>query len=94
MVVSKSAVEFIQGEGLEAFWRKRLEFAKVETQDPMIIARAYASAGEVEEALRHLELAYQERHTFLVFDLKNHPQWDCLRHQPRIIKLLKRLNLD
>jgi len=81
-------------EGAEAFWRQRLQFIREKTSDPVQLAGACACAGQTDEALGLLERAEGERHVYLTWDLKTHPQWDSLRGEPRFKRLLVRLRLD
>lgn len=80
-------------EGRPAFWRKRLESIRLRSDDPLILADAAAGAGETAAALGYLETAQMNHHDFLVLRLKNDPEWDSLRAEPRFKKLLIELNL-
>ena len=78
-------------QGQRAFWNKRLEGLRSRTSDPLILAEASSMAGHVNEALTFLEQAYREHHDFLGANLKNAPEWDILRDQPRFNQLLTKM---
>jgi len=56
------------------------------------IAALYLALGEPEEAIAHLEKAYEERDVRLGF-LKIDPKWDALRGDPRFVSILERVGL-
>jgi hypothetical protein len=57
------------------------------------IAALHASLGDVDEAFRWLETAFEERATGLAF-LRCHPRLDPIRKDPRYPPLVKRAGLD
>jgi TolB-like protein len=59
----------------------------------LAVARAYVALGEVEQAFKWLERAYQERDGYLV-TLKVAPLYDPLRSDPRFDELLRRVGLQ
>ena len=56
-------------------------------------AAVWLGLGETNEALEHLEKAYLERESSLVFS-KAQPLVDSLRLEPRFKALLRNMNLD
>lgn len=56
-----------------------------------LIAAVYAALGDKNEALARLDQAYAERSWYLGF-LKNDPQVDSLRSEPRFQELVRRMN--
>lgn len=83
-----------------ALWGKRQEAAQVllELQEiaqnryvsPVELAMIHGALGEMDQAYRYLDEAYQERASFLVF-LKVDPRFDSLRKDPRYNALLRRM---
>jgi serine/threonine protein kinase/tetratricopeptide (TPR) repeat protein len=59
----------------------------------MYQAQIHFSLGDLEEGLRLLELAADQRSGWIPF-LRSEPGWDSLRKDPRFIALLRRLHLD
>lgn len=57
------------------------------------IAALHATLGDVDEAFRWLDVAYEERSTGLVL-LRVHPRLDRIRQDPRYEPLLRRVGLD
>ena len=57
------------------------------------LAALYNGLGENEKALDHLEKAFTDRDSLMVF-LKVEPKWDNLRSEPRFVELMKKMNLD
>ncbi len=57
------------------------------------IAALYLALGEAEEAIAHLERAYEERDARLSF-LKIDPKWDALRADPRFLSMQQRVGLE
>jgi serine/threonine-protein kinase len=77
--------------GYEGFLRAWIEGWKArEEVQPTSMAMLYARVGEVDEAFRHLERAYEERTRALVY-LKIEPQFDRLRDDPRYDDLVRRM---
>jgi TolB-like protein len=58
---------------------------------PYAVARIYAILGEMDEALRWLEIAYRE-HTAHLVCLKTDPRFDGIRSESRFHDLLRRMN--
>ena len=56
-------------------------------------AQIYAGLGEREAALDHLEKAFTERDSSMVF-LKVEPKWDSLRNDPRFVELMRKMKFD
>ena len=71
--------------------------AKVSKEDqlncPVWMAQAYVSLGDYPSALDELEYGYSV-HSLAIPIMKNDPNLDSLRKEPRFIALLKKLNLD
>jgi len=65
-------------------------YFKFKYQSSYAIAVIYAGLGETDEALKWLEIACDERATWMIF-LKVHPYFDNLRAEPRFQELLQRL---
>ncbi len=86
--------DVLRDKGQAAFWIKRAEVMRDQTQDPLILAEACAMAGQTGDALNFLEKAYQAHHDFLVQRLKPDPEFDSLRTEPRFQNLLKLLRLS
>jgi TolB-like protein/tetratricopeptide (TPR) repeat protein len=59
---------------------------------PVRIALIYAMLGEKDQALAHLERAYEDRSTSLVY-LKVEPAWDGIRGDVRFGDLLRRVGI-
>lgn len=57
------------------------------------IAALHATLGDVDEAFRWLDVAYEERATGLVL-LRVHPRLDRIRQDPRYKPLLRKVGLD
>ncbi|HEV8657546.1 MAG TPA: tetratricopeptide repeat protein, partial [Thermoanaerobaculia bacterium] len=62
---------------------------------PEFIARAYAAAGDIDDALRWLERLIRERPNYarISIDLPPHPAFAALRKDPRYIALRRQLGL-
>jgi tetratricopeptide (TPR) repeat protein len=58
---------------------------------PYDLAIMYAILGKLEQALAHLEGAYEERSGVLVWGLQHDPRLDGLRGDTRFAQLLRRL---
>ena len=54
------------------------------------LAVLYAQLGEKERAFAFLEKAYEERHPWIGF-LKNDPQFEPLRSDPRFADIVRRI---
>ena len=65
--------------------------AKHEYVAPWAFANDHLGLDELEDALDHLEDAYEERSPGLIFLL--HPAWDPLRDHPRFQDLRRRVGL-
>jgi tetratricopeptide (TPR) repeat protein len=59
---------------------------------PIWVVFLYAGLGDKERAFTWLDKAYQERSTWLIY-LKEFPDFDPLRSDPRFQELLKKVNL-
>ena len=95
MAEMRSAYETV---GLAGYLRKENELrqkrlAEGKYQSPLDIAMNYAFAGADSEALDWLERAVDE-HTPWLPELKNEPNWDGIRSQPRFAALLKKIGLE
>jgi tetratricopeptide (TPR) repeat protein len=88
--------EAYQAKGMRGFWQKKLELMKkrAERQDALLfdIAVICARLGDKEQAFAWLERAYQERDPSVVH-IKNVPELDILRSDPRYADLLRRMRL-
>ena len=71
-----------------------LERAKNEYVSPYDLAVMNAALGERERALAHLEAAYRERASTLVWGLLQDPRLDSLRQEAMFTDLLRRVGLD
>jgi tetratricopeptide (TPR) repeat protein len=60
---------------------------------PLNFAFIYIGLGDKEQAFAHLEKAYQERTTWLMW-IKVDPRLDPLRPDPRFAELLRRMSLS
>ena len=82
--------------GIQGYWRKSLELEKQKAKHRYVsaydIAILYARLGEKEQAFNWLNKAYEERSSSLVY-LKVEPSFDNLRQDPRLVDLLRRINL-
>jgi tetratricopeptide (TPR) repeat protein len=82
--------------GAEAYWRWQLDYererAKREHVEPAQFAIIYAHLGEKDEAFEWLEKAFEERADLR--GLKESPDFDPLRDDPRFQDLLRRMNLE
>ena len=61
-------------------------------RQPFFRARIHARLGEVDEAVRYLERAYEERESLLVL-VKAQEWWDPLRSDPRFQALVRRVGI-
>jgi TolB-like protein/class 3 adenylate cyclase len=85
-------------EGASAFFRKQAEYAQQlnergKYRSPVLIAIAYAAAGDREAALSWLGKAVDEHAPWLP-ELKMEPMYDPLRSDPSFVVLLKRVGLE
>jgi TolB-like protein/DNA-binding winged helix-turn-helix (wHTH) protein/Flp pilus assembly protein TadD len=69
-----------------------LQSSRVDSVDPLIIARAYVGLGEKEQTLVWLEKAYAQ-HSNELTSLKVNPAFDALRGDPRFQNLMARVGL-
>jgi len=81
--------------GAEGYWSWRLERLegkqeRGEDLSHVEYAAAYVGLGRHDEALDHLERAYEARDPGLA-GLGSDPLWDPLRGEPRFQRLLRRL---
>jgi DNA-binding winged helix-turn-helix (wHTH) protein/TolB-like protein/Tfp pilus assembly protein PilF len=80
--------------GWKGYWQKELESAVAKgPNSPLFnyfVARIYARLGQNEQALTHLEKAYEERLDHMVL-LKVDPVFDPLRSDPRFADLIRRM---
>lgn len=85
---------FLKG-GMKALWRKWLIPGPAATgrNDPMETAALYSLLGEKDMAFTWLEKAYQQRSPLMEF-LKEDPDFDNLRSDPRYRELLHRVGLS
>ena len=81
---------FEQG-GVHGFWRKRLQESK-KRGDGVDVASLYSLLGEKDQAMLWLEKAYRQRSPVMEF-LKETPDFDNLRSDPRFRELLGRVGL-
>ena len=61
-----------------------------EPVSPLTLARVYAELGEKDTAFEFLEEAF-EKHDLLLVEIRNDPEFDNLRDDPRFKDLLKRI---
>ncbi|PYK31425.1 MAG: hypothetical protein DME57_03865 [Verrucomicrobia bacterium] len=85
-------------QGAAAFFRKQAQMAqelnaKGKYRSPVLIALAYTSAGDNDEALTSLEKAVAMRAPWLP-ELKLEPTYDPIRNDPRFVTLLKKVGLE
>lgn len=80
--------------GWGAYWQKWLEIAQREYPDQAGYERAqmYARLGNVDETVRCLNRAADEREVFIT-DVKLAPDFDSLHADPRFQELLRRMAL-
>ncbi len=82
--------------GMRALWKKWVSqdpgIAGMEDQDPMRFAALYSLLDDREQSLSWLEKAYQERSPLMEF-VKEEPDFDNLRSDPRFVELLHRVGL-
>ena len=82
--------------GMQGYWRRSLELEQQKAKHRYVsaydIAVLYARLGQKEQALSWLDKAYEERSSSLVY-LKVEPSFDSLRQDPRLVDLLRRINL-
>jgi adenylate cyclase len=85
-------------QGATAFFRKTAQIeeqlnASGKYRSPVLIAIAYAAAGDNDEALTWLEKAVDIHATWLP-ELKVDPMYDAFRNDPPFIALLKKVKLE
>ena len=79
-----------RAEGWQAYWTARLaERILVQQPGSPTLARIYMRIGQMDEAIRVLEQAVEERHPGVVY--LNQPQWDPLRSDARFKAVLRRV---
>lgn len=66
------------------------EYARYTHMPPVQIAFVYASLGDVENTIRMLERAYQERSWELIF-MRTEPWFEPVHHEPRFQDIIKRM---
>ena len=71
--------------------RRVLQLEKQQYVPALDIATIYASLGELDQAFPWLERAYADRSTNIAF-LDHDPGFDSLRHDPRFVGLVERVN--
>ena len=80
--------------GRRADAQKVLETLREHSQrgyvSPYFVALVYAGLGDREHAFDFLERAYQDRHPGMIL-LKYDPRFDPLRRDPRLTKLIQRI---
>ena len=69
----------------------RLE-TKPNSRTPVSVAAVYAGLGDSHRALASLEQAYADRSPML-WQIRNNPQFDAVRGDPRFVDLLRRMKL-
>ena len=74
----------------ETLLQELQERATSEYVSPIYFAELYASLGNMDEAFRWLEKAYQERHSGMLW-LRMRSSWDSLRSDPRFDDLVRRM---
>jgi len=79
-----------EAEGMLATLKKRL--APGSYTDDVGLAYAYAGVGQKDQAIAHLQRAYEVRSTAMT-SLKSNPWYDSLRSDPRFVDLMQRVNL-
>jgi tetratricopeptide (TPR) repeat protein len=81
-------------EGMQGFWRKRIEQIKSKGGyvEPLMLVDLYASLGDKDQAFAWLEKAYQDHSPFMV-GLKSSSRVDILRSDPRYDDLVRRVGL-
>lgn len=82
--------------GIQGYWEKSLELEQQKAKHRYVsaydMAILCARLGEKEQAFNWLDKAYEERSSSLVY-LKVEPSFDNLRQDPRLVDLLRRINL-
>jgi TolB-like protein/DNA-binding winged helix-turn-helix (wHTH) protein/Tfp pilus assembly protein PilF len=78
--------------GAQAYWDKRVEFARRQPAAALDLAILYAHQGDRDGALTSLERAYQEHSPWLNF-MACEPAFDSLRADPRFQKLVHQVGL-
>lgn len=75
----------------EKVLKEVIELSKKKYVSSYRIALSYVGLGQIDQAFEWLEKAYEERDHWLVF-LKEVPEFDSLRSDPRFQDLLRRMN--
>jgi tetratricopeptide (TPR) repeat protein len=82
--------------GEKGYWKKRLEYARADLKSGVgsnvNIAGCLAILGEMDEALRHLEIAFAGREHELIWIRSDH-SFDVLSKDPRFDDLLRRVGV-
>ena len=73
-----------------AMLTERLNASATKFVAPYSIAMSYNALGDLDDALRWLEKAYQVRDPNMTF-LKVDPKWNNLRGEPRFVELIKKM---
>jgi TolB-like protein/DNA-binding winged helix-turn-helix (wHTH) protein/Tfp pilus assembly protein PilF len=80
--------------GIRAYWKQRLQQLQERSKrmhvPPFDFATLYAHLGEKDEAMKMLEMAYQQRAPRLVW-IRAGAVWEPLRHDPRFQTLIHRM---
>jgi len=71
-----------------------LDEAKSRYVAPETVASVYASLGDKDAAFAWLDKAYQTRSGPLANDVRNLPDYDPIRSDPRFAVLIKKIGLD
>ena len=87
--------KIFQKGGMRALWRKWLKPGPAATgrDDPMEVAALYSLLNEKDHTFAWLEKAYQQRSPLMEF-LKEDPDFDNVRSDPRYSELLRKVGLD
>jgi predicted Zn-dependent protease len=82
--------------GMKGYWRRRLaqvlEESKQRPISPFNMALMYIPLGEKEQALKWLQIAYDERDWGIVL-LRTDPRLDSLRSDEKFTRLMRRVGL-
>jgi TolB-like protein/DNA-binding winged helix-turn-helix (wHTH) protein/Tfp pilus assembly protein PilF len=82
--------------GVKGYWQKEFELAKRQMQQGRVrnwrMVRIYAELGDKDRAFEHLEKAFEERESLLIF-LEVTPLFESLHSDKRFQDLLRRIGL-